>query len=736
MDKSPVAPAEPGLTARAVPDPVSAPKPRDRSPQTAVPTRRAAGPAIGALVAPAIFLALTVLAMWPALSDLSNTVMGAVQPGDATSGGVRLAWQLLVLPPFSGHSSYLGAPQGTPFWQFTFDTAVVWIVPQWFLAHLVGPVASWNLALALGFFLDGLCMFGLIRWLTRTTWIAIVAGALYAFSPFHVEEAYAHIGYVWTWIFPLIIWAGLLLFKRPTVSRGAIFGLSAGVAGYIDPYYLLFAPLLASLLWACALIGARVLGVPRMALVKAGGAAALSALLMVTPLGLAYGLAPAAARGFVQSRSSLRPILFQRARLWEYVVPWRDSPIWNRVTGGWVRDQLGQVQPTETSLYLGGFVILAALGYVIWALLGGAASSEAEGLTPERAIALPNSFLAPTLVVVTAVLVVFSFAYVGPVPSLPTLLWRIVPFWRVFTRLDVVIDSLVLMAASLALVALSRSRRSWWAPALAALAVVDGTAIFPWSSWSYAANTPAAYIWLARHQDGGIVAVYPMLPPVLPAYQSYVTFQEVHHHPLFDGALPGSSHSRLEHGLADINDPQTVPTLRRLGVRYVVLDRTLYDNVYRPGSIDWSRVRLGGLALILRRDGVRLYRVRPGPRSAGALTVIDGFGVEHPFLPRVERWMAGSTARLGLRRFRSGPLRVSFRARSYKKPMPRRYLWVRQSGRVVWRGWVTEAGTSVTFVTRGSAPLSLTSRPGSVHVAGFLDTRSIDVIRLSVTPVR
>src|ERR1039457_3941301 len=91
------------------------------------------------------YAVLTVLAMWPALSNLTTTVMGSVQPGDATAGGVYLGWESLVLPPFAAHTPYIAAPGGSPFWQATFVTLIAWYIPQWLLAHVVGAVGSWNL---------------------------------------------------------------------------------------------------------------------------------------------------------------------------------------------------------------------------------------------------------------------------------------------------------------------------------------------------------------------------------------------------------------------------------------------------------------------------------------------------------------------------------------------------------------------------------------------------------------
>jgi hypothetical protein len=764
------------------------------------------------------YAVLTVLAMWPALSNLTTTIMGSVQPGDATAGGVYLGWESLVLPPFASHTPYVAAPDGAPFWQATFVTLIVWYIPQWLLAHVVGAVGSWNLVMALAFVADGLAMFGLVGWLVRKDWIALVAGILYAFSPFHVEESYAHIGYVESWIFPLVIWAGLALFRRPNLRRGLVLGALVGSAGYLDPYYILFVPLVAVLMSAGGFLLAGSIPASRRRLLAAYAAGSAAAVAVAAPLAFIYVLSSGSLHSMLATRQAFSTTFFLRAQPWEYVVPWQASPIWGRLVGGWVSRQLGTIQPTETSLYLGSVVLVLAAGSLLAAWRAGRSSelrvqsselrvqsSEVQGsrfkvqaeevqssefrvqgevvqrsafnvqrkpnvgasfMAPEGAgpsaghehrtanaehrvaraettsplprpagedaterdptsgLALPVRFVTAVTIAVTITLVLCSFANIGPVPSLPVILWHFEPYWRTFTRLQVAIDCFVILAASISLALLSRWRRGFLAVAVAVIAIVDGTAILPWSSWSFAQHTPTAYRWLASHNDGGIVANYPMLPSWLPASADYLTLQTVHHHPLFNGAAPGTLHGQLEHGVADISDPQTIPTLRRFHVRYVVLDKNYYD------AIEWGKVHLHGLRLLVSQGGVLLYRIRPGPTEPAALTVRWGFNLEHPFLPHVERWIGGSAASLGIDDFRPGaPLRISFSAYAWTAS---RFLRIYQNNRLMWRGSTGIHTKQVVFTTRSNAPLVLKCRPGSFHVPGFGDRRAIKITNLRV----
>lgn len=666
------------------------------------------------------FVILTVITMWPALSNLSDTVMGSIQPADATAGGVWGGWQLLTRPPFSASTPYLGAPQGSQFWDASYVTKLGWILPQWLLVHFVGPIGSWNGDLALGFIADGMAMFLLVRWVVGKEWIAFVAGVLYAFSPFHVEESYAHIGYVFTWIFPLIVWAGLAVIQRPTARRGMLLGAATGLAAYTDPYYLLFAPLLAVFLATAGLLWAPAANVKRVELLKGFAAAAITTWIAVVPIAFTFLVGSGSVHELLTTRSLLNPNLFQRAHLWEYFVPWSASPVWGWLTTGWVKARLGTLQPTETSLYLGSGVLLLSIGF--WMASPWTSPWIREQTGDE--FQLSPRFLAVTSAAVAAAIMLCSFARIGPISGLPELVWHFEPLWRAFTRLQLVLDVLVILAACVGLALIARSRVSWLAPVLALLAIVDGTAIFPWSSWSYAAHTPVAIAWLAKHPDGGIVAAYPMQTRGYPSLAAELTFQEVHRHRLFNGAAQNTSRGQLERGVDDIDDPQTVPTLRREGVRYVLMDLNYYI------AMKLWEVHLHGLHLLVSEGGVRLYRILPGQPAPAAITVIQGFNLERPFLPHVERYMLGSTAMLGIQRLESGvPFRIEFHARSYKKP---RHLWVYQDDVLRWRGVVGIGIKTVVFSTKSIGPLRLVCSPGSVHVHGFGNRRSVLITNFGV----
>lgn len=710
------------------------------------------------------FVMATVLVMWPALSDNSNTVMGDIQPNDATAGGVWQGWQLASLTPFSAHTSILNAPFGAAFWHSIDVTALGWILPQWLFAHIFGSVGSWNVTLALGFVTDGMAMFGLVRWLVRSDWVAFVAGLLYAFSPFHVEESYAHIGYVYSWIFPLILWAGLAFIARPSGRRSPLLGLTVAVAAYVDGYYIVFALLLAAIVAACGLVGAAALGVDRRRLVIGLAQAGVVYAVVVMPvLVLSSQVSQNVIGAFGRSQQY---VYFYSARFWEYFIPWTQSVIWGSLVTHTVNSLLGRGRGSgvlERSLYLGGVVIILAVALWVGMVRKGRVGSWDRTRIPIR-------LLGWTLLACAAVTMVCSFASVGPIPGFPILVWYIVPIWRVYTRLFVVVDCAVVVAATVTLAYLyDAGQRSnvegqrskvesgtskvdedastsgtwgsrlgwsprWWrlaAPVLAMLALADGGAFLPWSGWSYAANTPIPYHWLAAHQ-GGIVADYPMLRPPKWAYETYLAYQPYYRHPLFNGAAPGTFANTVESGLQDLSDPQTIPALRHFGVRYIVIDSFFYR--HRPYL--HAHLDLRGVRKIDSQFSFTLYRIVPGQPSIGMVRVNSGFYLEMPGIPHMHRWMSSATAELGILPFTSwSRARFSCLVSSWLEP---RELRVSQNGVVLWHGEVPAGSkpTRISFLVARHGPLVLRANPGPTFAKGFQGRHSfaLDIYDLSLSP--
>jgi hypothetical protein len=669
------------------------------------------------LLATVGYVILTSFAMWPAVSDISNTIMGPHQPSDATSGGIWLAYQFAHTSIGAGTTSSLGSPAHGNLWNPTFLTALAWVLPLWVLAHLVSPVAAWNLIVLLGFLLDGLLMFALVFWLTRIRWISFVAGVLFAFSPYGAVQSHIHVGYVYDWVYPAALWAGLAWVRSPTRKHAVVFGLAIGLAAYVDGYFVVFLPIVGAIVAILALALAPLIPRDRIKLLRTLPVAAATALVCEAPLAILVKLGSGAVSVGLSVDRTRNAVDTGSATLAQYFVPFRTSPPWHNLLTAIFGASVSLPDVTGPCLYLGTVSLLV----IVVALV---AVARTRSVTENWQ--LPAAFILPLAGLAAVVVILVSLATIGPMPGFPRLLWSVEPFWRAFARLGEAAISLVALGAAVGLALLTTPKYRRLAPLVACLAVLDGTYILPWASWSYSTHTPPAVAWLAAHPDGGAVAAYPLVPPPLPPYEYDISFQVIDHHPLFNGAPTASAHGRLERGLSEITDPQTVPTLRREDVRYVMVSPAQYL------LSSWPSHSVPGLTPVITNGGVILFRVAPGPRAAAALAIGNGFDLERQFLPGVERWMAGRTATLDIERFaKSAKLTVSFQALSYKSV---RHLNVTQSGSILWHGSISPGGTAVRFRTESTAPLHLVSSPGGVHIRGWLTTRSLNITMLDITP--
>lgn len=658
------------------------------------------------------------------VTDCTGSVFGL--PGDSTGWLTWVVWAQdhLGAGPFASETTLAGSPEGVPLWEPHFVTWTVFFVPLWAAARVVGAVCAYNLSIMAGLVGSGLAMFGLVRWLTARFPVALLAGAAFAFSPFAQAKATGHLNYVHLWVFPLVLWAALLLWRQPSWRRAAGLGLLVGLSGYVDGYWLLVMPLFAGSLLAVWLVagggapdaGADAAPAVPTARQRVGLAAvaAGSALVVLVPVG-AVRLTSGDAIDDVVERSEVE-IEAYSARPWEYVLPARDHPVWDGVVGDWQDRHLHGSNFSEQTLYLGAPALAGAAAFAVLALRRRRTgrSGHATGL------AVDPRLLALGLVTAAVVAIAMSFPPVWrvagwevPLPSKAVA--SLAPLWRALGRFAVPASAaLVVLAAAGLAQALRRARR----PAVVLVAVTALVAFdflgAGWSGrrWSYARYATEAHGWLARHAEGAPVAEYPLWEDTPEGWHLYyLTYQQVHEHPLLNGARWNTDFGRLTAGLGGLADPQTLPALRALGIELVATHPSLYREPLDPDG------HPPGLRELLPSANMALYEVAPGPRGTAALGVgrRGWYAMEHDGWAS-RRWM-GQDGHLEVYRLdgSGGPACAGFSARSPGRP---RTLTVTQDGRLLWEGVVGgpgrngRAAADVRFVAEPDRPVTVSAEPG------------------------
>ena len=195
----------------------------------------------------ALFAALSLVMTWPLALRLSSAVLGP--PGDNLEYVWKLWWFKRALVEL-GQSPFWApdvfAPFGYPV--ALSETTLAHTILGLPLTMAVGEVASYNLLILASFVLSGWATYRLVREWTGDGWAGLVAGAVFAFSPYRLAHLGAgHLPLMGTQWLPLaFLSADRLVRKR---SWGAAVGLGVSYA------------LLALSSWYYAYLGALFLGV-------------------------------------------------------------------------------------------------------------------------------------------------------------------------------------------------------------------------------------------------------------------------------------------------------------------------------------------------------------------------------------------------------------------------------------------------------------------------------------------
>lgn len=505
---------------------------------------------------------LAALVMWPVLAAPSQRVYGL--PSDPLGEVWRLdqfrSGQIGLVG--NSVSTMANAPSGVTLRRPLDATQVLYDVPAWLLAHAVTPVLAYNLLVFAGLWATGLATYASARTL-RVGWLgSALAATLYVIAPIHLVEAQLHVPLSYVAPLPILLALGIRTIERPTWRRGALLGAAAAACGYVNAHLLLEAAVMLAALATVTAGAAAADPGRRRALAGAVAAAALAALVTLVPLLVVlvefHGSVAAAV-----TRSAADVATFSL----------RPHDYFHRSAG--------------TYIGVGGAVLAVA------GILVGRVHRSAR-----LAIALVGLFG-------VAVSLRPGTSFLGLHPPMPSrLIHELIPYFRVFGRLEIVAALALAMLAGLAVDRLA-AQRAVWAPAaallLAAGAVADIARTPPAPAADLGAPDPIA-AWLAAGR--GAVAEYPLYG--FDDYQigPYLFRQLRHGRPLLNGSIEGTLSADLAAAARRPIGTRARAALVRGGVREIVVHPT-------------ARTRVGRSFVLERRfpDGSVGYSLEPGRGS-------------------------------------------------------------------------------------------------------------------------
>ncbi|NJN17010.1 MAG: hypothetical protein HC822_12435 [Oscillochloris sp.] len=601
------------------------------------------------------YLFLAVIFTWPLLLHLGD---GVIQKGglpvDAGQGVWNLWWArsavLAAQNPFPTH--YLFYPLELNLFYQTLS------LPNALLAAPVllfaGPVAAFNTVALLSFALGGLWMYQLAGVLVKDRWAALIAGAVFVFTPYHIQRLWSGpmelIAIHWL---PLYLLALMRALHRRTVAAVLLAALALLVTTLSSQYYGLYAAVFTALyVLLAALLAPRD---RRWRTFFSGAAVGLFWVALLLPFVLVTG-----GLGDVVLEDWYERQVYHSVALIDLITPNIQHPLWGGAAAAWQ----GRLHPF-------GLEAGAAPGFVVYGLCLVALLRDWRRAWPWFVLALGSLLFAmgPQLRVTEA----FS-----PVPGPFLLLDSFGPFRNssrpgVFIVLTILATAVLSALGVAGLRAFFAAQRRMLVALACSLLLLSELMVAPWPITPLQAavytvqlnrdSVPGAVLHLPpRNNDsislinqichgrpmlGGYLARLPPYPPA--SYPSAVQR-------LWDAEAPGP----------DMLDLAPGPQLAALDVRYVVLDLTELPR----GQAMRLREQLAapGISRVFADERAEVYAVDP---AAAQPTVLLGAGwyEREQAGERIWRWM-GAQAQVQVQMPWSGPVELSFVATAYNQARP------------------------------------------------------------------
>ncbi len=513
-------------------------------------------------------LAFVAVFFWPIVVHLGSTVVGS--PGSDATATVATFWDwqheggyhLLGIT----HHTMSGAPFGWNQSNALNTQLVLAYYPTYLIAHIVGPVAAYNLIILAGYLLSGLAMYALVRYLRCNPLVAAWSALAFIVFPFHLAHI-EHASLIHLEVLALLLLALVAAALEPTLLRLALVGVSNLACWLMSGY---FGPMAAVTTIAFTIGAALTMrGRERGRFVLGGAAVAVAAAGVLGIVAVVSGTNGGA--GLNRAPGDLS--IFGIRPLDLLVPPTGNVVLGNRLNSFWNAHAHGSDR-TEIINYVGWVTIALAALWIVRCARRWATISKRERTT--------------TAGLVAALIAELLFAAPSPFAGVPMparLLFAIVPAFRVLSRWDFMLMATLIPLAALGLQTIWRTlaqRRALLPYGAVGLAMVLSfleLALHPAEPRYRSVPVPPEYA-AVKETPYGILADYPL------GYSDVFRFwQRIHGHPLLNGAPPNTQADSARLMLLDPTQPGTSQSLALLGVTAIAIHPGAHvDAEVLPGS--------------------------------------------------------------------------------------------------------------------------------------------------------
>ncbi len=589
--------------------------------------------------------------MGPVLAHCTDRVQGM---GDSTAGPVWRESLRPSQPLLGGYEQSTNYPVGESLYSPVGYASLAETSLMTVLAKISGPVCSYNLSNAIGYLATSIIMFAFVWYITKNRWIALLAGYAVAFTPYIQSKIGGHPSYAHGWLLIAAAWLFLHTVHTRKKRYAALLAGVLAICAYFDPYFILLSGTVLAPLFAvwCMYVGyrayrqvayrAKAIAVLKLFLVTAG-----VFLVLVSPLAI---VRIKDASKIESTVASARGNVFAAALLCsnlplDYLLPDPFNVHFIDIFGPKfslkdisMRHWCGIGESRVSISLIMISVVMITLIIVVWEKLN------------RRRLRLGKLFAYDPVVLIGGICLVGVAALLIGMPPLiggvrmPSyLILKVTPTWRIFAREYLVVNIATVLLFACCLKFFSAvdfvRRRRWIGVAalvglfLLVMAEYQVTAPFSPPQFSYSTDIPSVYFEIKQDPNIHAIAEYP-IDRIGVEYDSivyYLTMQTVHGKSLFNSAIPNDRYLSIHTALKDLNDPQTIPALRALGIQYVVIHGLAKEDILAATDqltiVSDTKPPVYSLKLFRPgdTDDVILAKINDGPKLYDVLTIEKGY---------------------------------------------------------------------------------------------------------------
>lgn len=637
----------------------------------------------------------TFLHMGPSLTQCSQVVLG--KPGDHTAGIMYNGWAAK-RNPIAGYSAMTNYPYGEDLFQPVTLTSLIPTGAHFALTKITNITCAWNILVFTSYMSGGLAMFGLLIMLTKNFYVSIFGAYAISYTPYHAFASHGQIAGLINAGFILAIWQFLRMLRHPSTKNALLLGTAIGVNFYIDGYFILFGAVLLASFWGVVAVLKYRPGHKKTLLISQAKALLITTIVSVGFLApLVWTRVHYAERisSFLGgTRSSIEQDAQQySAEPYMYLLPPKTSPLGGQVSGTLQREVFSK--DSEPGL------LFVGLSITVLAVVATAETIRKRHVkrTKESYMIYYSQLTAVAVGGLAFLVSLQPHLKIGslslPMPSLAII--KITDSWRVFGRLYALVAICAVMLAALGLYAIlqkwPRHRLMVFVLIFMIMALELRSFYTPSQREQYDRRTaPPVYNWLNDQPDVVAVAEYPLDEPPQGKYLTrYYTYQTISNKPLLNSMLPNSPYAGLRRSLSGLNDPQTIPVLRSLGINFL--------NVRPPTGLETATLQEDSLEKLFsytnEDETIDSYRILSGKGTSYAFVMPDlqyfqinvsaGHEAAYSLGKHTRLSMLHLPTPLGSRSNSVVEQTASFELSAVERP---RNIAITQNGRVLWSGVV------------------------------------------------